>query len=159
MLQQKVHGAGKLRTWVLNLTAHPKCGHGLQSPQGGSAGPRCEAVTPPPELEYGVTVSRADMSVSNEVHKGICPVPGTHYVSISLSLPTPQFPCKLRRLGVSSKANFGVCPTEIGDGRSTAGPITCLIWVFTGDSGCNDVASGEGRAGRGLKRNRCHPPW
>ena len=41
----------------------------------------------------------------------------------------------------------------------TQGPQTCLVWVFTGDSGRNDVASGDGRVGRGLKRNGRHPPW
>ena len=37
-------------------------------------------------------------------------------------------------------------------------PPTCLIWVFAGDSGCDDMASGNGRVARGLKRNGRHPP-
>ena len=36
--------------------------------------------------------------------------------------------------------------------------LKALIWVFAGDPGCNDVASGNGRAQGGFKRNGGHSP-
>lgn len=40
----------------------------------------------------------------------------------------------------------------------TQGPHTCLIRVFTGDPGRNDVTSGTGKIQRVLKRNGGHSP-
>lgn len=101
-----------------------------------------------------MSLSGTVLYVSNKMPAGTCPCAG-HTLPIKKPLPShATVPLSVLQEAWAShpKLTFRVGPI-LGDWRQQAqgNTQTCLIRVLTGDSGRDDMASGERRVGRSVK--------